>query len=1014
MSASFGTPWIDRDTNQYHISNITSPNLSIDITNVSMLNTSRNISIIDQSNSNTTYTLLSNLTTTKQGFYKLVYNLNSSATSNVHILNNMGIVQTTKSMQPGAMETAVWENSKWLVPYHAYIPSQNGVITSLDVSGLVTSFGLQVTASAITPGVGGTGKTNLPRGCLLAADTSGIVSVPELKWDASNERLGVRLTTDPNYKLDVTGDIACSEIHCLGQTADHFILNTEVLHEKKAHPVLGMDTELMIVNTASNVYNHENAAFIGDFMWPKVVADSSYTYVVARWTDAYPYNGTYLGDVYGSLSQYASITTSYVGFTALVKFAKKRFSWTEALMSLWAAGIAGADPIGYSVAVGPNGRVCVCCRKLGGDGIVRPFNASGKGQYDAQRPTTTAIDSSLANSYITSFDASGRCQWVCAVSNCDAPIIDMDCSGNVYLGGHRNNLTMPVTIYNASGTGQVASTNVRLYHNQASLDMLAFCVKFNTSGCAEWVTGMRGKTYVGDLNGATKTADLKVSNSLDVIWAVHNTATWTSQVQGQSLSNTIATLTPYTYLYKINKSGNFVASKKLAYWQGDQSVFEGMVNISMNKNSGEFLHTTVRQTAFRAYRSEVSHYAADLSVKKTIYVGNTRASAAVLDASGNIYVCGRFNDISDVVLSPEIKIRLDSEAAGDYIDRIFSSEGDSTYLVKYNSSGDYVAHTNISPYFNYDPPPTNKYFRVAAVTTSNILYTTQFTSPESLQSLCVDGNNIWLVALTNCKVLVVGNYDQRTVSLLSPYHTLANVILFKFILTSQNSVIIPSPPIWNFTFPGNPRYVVNNTNSKLAVALKQRANTARTYELTPHTYMRAIWITDKPQYSQTINTWVSPVSNVDFTYGRIAISGSLNIQTTAKLRYMWDYLAVNQTHNGLFVSPLDVSGNVFTTHTVVQMSDQRVKSNIQPIEKPLEKLNFMRGHTYRLLDTTGSQRAAGLIAQDVEHAFPAAAVCDASGMLSVAYNNLVALLVSAVGELKQQLDMVKHTRHASV
>jgi hypothetical protein len=102
---------------------------------------------------------------------------------------------------------------------------------------------------------------------------------------------------------------------------------------------------------------------------------------------------------------------------------------------------------------------------------------------------------------------------------------------------------------------------------------------------------------------------------------------------------------------------------------------------------------------------------------------------------------------------------------------------------------------------------------------------------------------------------------------------------------------------------------------------------------------------------------------------------------------------------------LTSAGDLTILGTLAQSSDARLKTDVRRLERPLERLREVKGVTYARLDRgreRGADRDLGVLAQDVERAFPEAVRTDAAGMKSVAYANLIAPLVEAVKELDEE------------
>lgn len=117
------------------------------------------------------------------------------------------------------------------------------------------------------------------------------------------------------------------------------------------------------------------------------------------------------------------------------------------------------------------------------------------------------------------------------------------------------------------------------------------------------------------------------------------------------------------------------------------------------------------------------------------------------------------------------------------------------------------------------------------------------------------------------------------------------------------------------------------------------------------------------------------------------------------------YLTTNGTGNDQF--SFDVNGNFVASGNVQSLSDIRLKGNIQTIPNALHKLGFIDGITYDRKDQQNGVRYAGVIAQQVECVLPEVVLTDENGVKSVAYGNLVALLIEALKE--QQRIVADHT-----
>jgi hypothetical protein len=110
----------------------------------------------------------------------------------------------------------------------------------------------------------------------------------------------------------------------------------------------------------------------------------------------------------------------------------------------------------------------------------------------------------------------------------------------------------------------------------------------------------------------------------------------------------------------------------------------------------------------------------------------------------------------------------------------------------------------------------------------------------------------------------------------------------------------------------------------------------------------------------------------------------------------------------------DASGfrNVTATGTVqgaevTATSDERLKSNIKTIDNALDKVMNMRGVSY----TKQAEKGVGVIAQEIEKVLPE--VVTDGEYKSVAYGNIVGVLIEAIKEQQKQIDELKKDKHGS-
>ena len=105
-------------------------------------------------------------------------------------------------------------------------------------------------------------------------------------------------------------------------------------------------------------------------------------------------------------------------------------------------------------------------------------------------------------------------------------------------------------------------------------------------------------------------------------------------------------------------------------------------------------------------------------------------------------------------------------------------------------------------------------------------------------------------------------------------------------------------------------------------------------------------------------------------------------------------------------SGVDVTGTLSASE-VTATSDERLKSDIQTIDNALDKVMNMRGVSY----TKQAEKGVGVIAQEIEKVLPE--VVTDGEYKSVAYGNIVGVLIEAIKEQQKQIVELKKDKHGS-
>lgn len=114
----------------------------------------------------------------------------------------------------------------------------------------------------------------------------------------------------------------------------------------------------------------------------------------------------------------------------------------------------------------------------------------------------------------------------------------------------------------------------------------------------------------------------------------------------------------------------------------------------------------------------------------------------------------------------------------------------------------------------------------------------------------------------------------------------------------------------------------------------------------------------------------------------------------------------NTSHVGIGTSspsyPLHVSGSIFSSSEIFAFSDIRVKKDVYTIQSALSKTLQLRGVNYT--NIMNDTKNIGVVAQEVETIIPDVVSTDNHGYKSVAYGNIVGLLIEAIKEMSAKHD----------
>jgi hypothetical protein len=132
---------------------------------------------------------------------------------------------------------------------------------------------------------------------------------------------------------------------------------------------------------------------------------------------------------------------------------------------------------------------------------------------------------------------------------------------------------------------------------------------------------------------------------------------------------------------------------------------------------------------------------------------------------------------------------------------------------------------------------------------------------------------------------------------------------------------------------------------------------------------------------------------------RIHAGGTVEFKGTNQV------ISGSSTSTGSFGS-LVVAGNTSIAGTITEASTMRIKTNIETLESPLDKITKLRGVSYNLKEN--KQPSIGMIAEEVEQIFPELVSKDEDGKAAaMSYGRMTAVLLEAIKELKQEVDELR-------
>ena len=109
--------------------------------------------------------------------------------------------------------------------------------------------------------------------------------------------------------------------------------------------------------------------------------------------------------------------------------------------------------------------------------------------------------------------------------------------------------------------------------------------------------------------------------------------------------------------------------------------------------------------------------------------------------------------------------------------------------------------------------------------------------------------------------------------------------------------------------------------------------------------------------------------------------------------------------NASFSGTISSASSITASGDITAFSDMRIKHDIQTIEGALAKVSDMRGVCFK---RNNGEAGTGVIAQEIENILPE--VVKDGEYKSVAYGNMVGILIEAIKELKEEVEKLKESK----
>ena len=247
----------------------------------------------------------------------------------------------------------------------------------------------------------------------------------------------------------------------------------------------------------------------------------------------------------------------------------------------------------------------------------------------------------------------------------------------------------------------------------------------------------------------------------------------------------------------------------------------------------------------------------------------------------------------------------------------------------------------------------------------------------------------------------IGNNGQFAFNINSPNNIIHGNATITGSLTTSNLNVVGGATIINSTTTRlNSNLVIDNRGLSGAALIIYQDQTIIDDGIIADVYDKQ-WSSTVPVFRVNEATTVGGsvcinTSNKDYEFN---VGGSAHITNN---------LIVDGTST--FGSNINLTGTLYTTGSVVSISDQTIKTDLIRIPSALEKISQLTGYTYKRTDKANNEiRECGLVAQDVERVLPEVVQrnTEYNNLLTIAYGNMAGLWVEAFKEMQDRINVLE-------